>query len=110
MFFFRWKCRRRPKYPKKDKNRNIWRKKNKPKPKNIRERLGRGTLNTCAKFQGLAYLSKTAWTLDSEGIWGYMLEPASYVPGMGYDTLTFFLGFSPKTGIPGHFGAKKSTF
>ena len=25
----------------------------------IRKRLGKGTLNTCAKFQGL---SKTAWT------------------------------------------------
>ena len=46
----------------------------KKKTKNpIRKMLGRGTLNPFAKFQGL---SKTAWTLDSQGIWGFMLEPA----------------------------------
>ena len=48
-------------------------KQNKTK-QNIRKRLGGGTLNTCAKNQGL---SKTAWTfLDSEGILRFMLEPA----------------------------------
>ena len=45
------------------------------KKKNIRKRLGRDTLKTCAKFQDIL-LSKTAWTLDSEGIGGIMLEPA----------------------------------
>ena len=62
----------RPKYPKKYENPNTWRGENKNKTV---KRLGRGTLNACAKFQSL-YLSKTAWTLDSEGIWGYKLEPA----------------------------------
>ena len=56
------------------KNTNIWQKRNKTK-KNIRKRLGRDTLKTCANFQDIL-LSKTAWTLDSEGIGGIMLEPA----------------------------------
>ena len=61
---------------------NIQKKKQKPKylakkKKHIRERLGRGNLNTC-KISG-SYLSTTAWTLDSEGIWGSMLEPACRV-------------------------------
>ena len=44
------------------------------KGKKNRKRLGRGTLNTCANFEGI--LSKTTRTLDSEGIWGDELEPA----------------------------------
>ena len=44
-------------------NPNICRKKRKRRNP-FRKRLGRGTF------------SKTAWTLDSEGIWGFMLEPA----------------------------------
>ena len=34
-------------------------------------------------------LSKTAWALDYEGIWGYMLEPAC--------TLFFLLFGTPRT-------------
>ena len=45
----------RPKYHNKYQNPNIWRKQKKTKTKNtIRKRLGRGTLNTCAKLQGLS--------------------------------------------------------
>ena len=33
---------------------NIWQQKTKKQEKNIRKRLGRGTLNTCAKCQGLS--------------------------------------------------------
>ena len=50
-------------------------KKTKKRKTTIRDRLGRGALNTCAKTR-VSYLSKTAWTLDSEGNWGSMLEPA----------------------------------
>ena len=63
----------RPKHPKKKTKTQI----SGEKKKHIRERLGRGNLNTC-KISG-SYLSTTAWTLDSEGIWGSMLEPACRV-------------------------------
>ena len=62
----------RSNYPKKTKPQNIWRKKN--THTHTSKRLGRGTLNTCANFR--VHLSKTAWTLGSEVIWGYMVEPA----------------------------------
>ena len=39
----------RPKYREENKNQNIWQKKNKKT-----ERLGRGTLNTCEKIEGLS--------------------------------------------------------
>ena len=56
--------------------------------KNIRKLLGRAKINVCAKFQGL---SKTACILDSEGIWGYMREPACTCTGMSV-SLTFSAG------------------
>ena len=62
------------KLEKKKKKKNLA-KKTKKRKTTIRNRLGKGTLNTCAKTQ-VSYLSKTAWTLDSEGNWGSMLEPA----------------------------------
>ena len=62
----------RPKYPKKYKNPNIWQKKRKVNG-------SAGETQVC-NFSGF-YLSKTAWTSDSEGIWGDKLEPACmYVP------------------------------
>ena len=55
----------RPEYHKKYKNpSNIWRK------KIIRKMLGRGTLNTCAIFQGLTP-QKRRGHLDPVGIWGH---------------------------------------
>ena len=65
----------RPKYTKKYKKPKYLATKKQRNKKNIHKRLGRGTctLSTCAKNQGL---SKTARTLDSEGISGFMLEPA----------------------------------
>ena len=47
---------------------HIWRRKQQ------KIRFCTGTLNTC-KISG-SYLWKTAWTLNSEGIWGFILEPA----------------------------------
>ena len=52
-------------------------------------RLGRGTLNTCAKKSG-SCLSKAALTLDSEGIWGDKLEPACSL----CNVMFYFLFFS----------------
>ena len=61
------------------------------KKKKLRQRFGRGTFNTCAKVQGLSLKNgvdiglsrnlghrtlKEFRTSDSQGIWGYMLEPA----------------------------------
>ena len=63
-----------PKYLQKYKNKN----KSGKKKTNENEnpiRTSRGTLNTCAKFQGLMS-QKRRGHLDSEGIWGFMLEPA----------------------------------
>ena len=54
----------RPKYPKKYKNSNIWRKKKKKNP--IRTSLGRGRLNTCKKIQGLSQKRRGHWTLKEE--------------------------------------------
>ena len=54
----------RPKYPKKYKKR-----KNLAGKKNIRKRLGRGTLNTCAKFQGIIYKKGCGlWPLKEFGV------------------------------------------
>ena len=70
--YFRWKCEipfdpNTP--PKKCKTPNI-----RPGKKKRIRRLGRGTLNT--RVQNFrVHLSKTAWALESEGIWGFMLEP-----------------------------------
>ena len=64
--------------------------------------FGRGTLNTCAKFQGLN--SQTA----SEGIWGFMLEPACKRAGSSdrrntlaskLCTMFFFRSWEPKFGM-----------
>ena len=66
----------RPKYPKKDKNPKLWRKKRKQKKKHSKKaRLGHIEQVQNFNFSG-SYLSKTAWTLDSEGIRGFMLESA----------------------------------
>ena len=47
----------------------------KKKRKNpIRKSLGSGTLTRLQNFR--VYLSQTAWTSDSEGIWGFRREPA----------------------------------
>ena len=62
----------RLKYPKKYKNPNIWRKKGKKKHHSQEARQGH--IKHVRKFQGLSL--KTAWILDSEGIWVFMLEPA----------------------------------
>ena len=48
LFFLEMWDRLRPKHPENYKNPNIWR----GKKKGIRKMLGRGTLNTCATFQG----------------------------------------------------------
>ena len=53
----------RPKYPKKNRNPNIRRKKRKQKTPVTRKMLGRGTLNPCAKFQGLSQKRRGHWTL-----------------------------------------------
>ena len=42
------------------------------KKKKCRKRLGRAGAHETRVQNFRAYLSKTAWTLDSEGIWGYM--------------------------------------
>ena len=61
----------------KNKNPNIWRKKKKK-----RKSQSRGQPNVCS-ISG-SYLSKTAWTLGPEGIWGYiyMLEPSCIYCGV----------------------------
>ena len=56
--------------PKKNKNPNIWRGKKKTLVKG-----SAGASKHVCKFSG-SYLSKTTWTLDSEGIWADKLEPA----------------------------------
>ena len=96
-----------PKYLQKYKNK----KKSGKKKTNENEnpiRTSRGTLNTCAKFQGLMS-QKRRGHLDSEGIWVYMLEPAYTVKlafPVASTTCTPYLctpgpwqapGFSPKT-------------
>ena len=64
----------RPKYPPK-KQKPKYLAKKKEKEKTVRQRLGRGTLNTCAKFQGLdSKIRRGHWRLNE--IWGFMLEPA----------------------------------
>ena len=58
----------RPKYPKKIQKPKCLADKNK-KQKNIRWRLGRGTLNACAKFQGLNSQKRRGhWHLNEFGI------------------------------------------
>ena len=103
--FLRWKCgiSQDPNIPKKYKNPNTWRKKtNIPnntkthisgekkqisqtiqKPKYLAKKREEknpfvkglaGAHRTRVQISGS--LSKTAWTLHSEGIWGFILEPA----------------------------------
>ena len=65
-FFFLWKCGipLDPNIPKNTKNAKISQEK-----KNIRKRLGRGTLNTCAKFQGIIYKKGCGlWPLKEFGV------------------------------------------
>ena len=72
----------RPKYPKIYKNPNIWRNK-KQKQKKLFVKRSAGAPKTRVQFFRV-YPSKTAWTLDSEGIWGFMLEPACTLVDLGF--------------------------
>ena len=65
----------RPKCPKNTKTRISGEKKENMEKKTIRKRLDRGTLNTCPKIQGLS-LKNGVDIVDSEGILGFMVEPA----------------------------------
>ena len=59
----------RPKYPPKTQKPKYLAEKKRKKKKPIRERLGRGTLNTCAKFQGLSLQNGVdIWTLKEFGV------------------------------------------
>ena len=63
----------RPKCPEKYKNRNIWwREKTK---ENHSRKLRQEHIDHVCKIS-VSCLSKTAWTLDSQGIWDDKLEPA----------------------------------
>ena len=79
------------KYSKKYKTPNIWQKREKKWKNSIRKRLGRGTLNTCANFR--VYLSRTAWTSDSEGIGGYAWTSLNAFLVSFVLYLSFFLSF-----------------
>ena len=76
-FFFRRKCgvSYDPNIQKKiQKPKYLTTKKTEKKKENIRWRLGRGTLITCAKFQGLTL--RNVVDIGVWRIWGFMLEPA----------------------------------